>query len=150
MDNWKWTAVIAPLFFAAGQIILRKSFDTKAYIEVPYLFAVSCLSMTIGVMGCFTLLFLSIFDPLSTKGFFQNGVQCGLPFVAGVFFFIGLSLWLFSISTKQPIGLLRILMMGMEIFLLFLLGIIAFNDKLTLMQVMGSLVIFVGICLVVY
>ena len=145
----KWTAVVAPLFFAAGQIILRKSFDTKINIALPFLFAVSCLSMTIGIMGGFMLLFLSIFDPLSTKGFFQNGVQCGLPFLAGAFFFVGYSSWMFSISSKQPVGLLRILMVGLEIFLLFLLGVVSFNDKLTILQLIGSLVILVGICLVV-
>ena len=150
MDTWKWTAIIAPLLFAAGQIILRKSFDTNMYIAFPYLFAVSCVSMTIGVMGAFMLLFLSIFDPLSTKGFFQNGIQCGLPFLAGAFFFVGLCVWLFSISTKQPVGLLRILMLGLEIFLLFLLGILSFNDKITIVQLFGSLVIFIGVCLVVY
>lgn len=104
MDNsWKWTALlVAPLFFAAGQIILRKSFDSKVHIiAVPHLFAVSCLSMTIGVMGGFMLLFLSIFDPLSTRGFFQNGIQCGFPFLAGAFFFIGLCLWLFLIGKLE-------------------------------------------------
>jgi drug/metabolite transporter (DMT)-like permease len=149
MNNaWKWC--VAPLFFAAGQIILRKSFDTKVHIAFPYLFAVSCLSMTIGVMGAFMLLFLSIFDPLSTKGFFQNGIQCGFPFLAGVFFFIGLCFWLYSIATKHPVGLLRILMLGLEIFLLFLLGIILFHDKITFLQLFGSLVIFIGVCFIVY
>jgi len=85
------SVAVALLFFAVGQIILRKSFDSIITVSYPHLFAVSCLALTIGFMGGFLLLFLSIFDPLSTKGFFQNGVQCGFPFLAGVFFFIGLA-----------------------------------------------------------
>lgn len=147
---WIWAIFIGTIFFVGGQVALRKSFEPKIGIDYHSLYSGSCFSMMIGVLGAIVLLFLSILDPVHTKIYFSNDVVSGYPFLAGLLFFIGNSFWLYSISSKNPLGLIRILMAGWEMFLLLLVGFLLFKDKLTTIQIIGSLIIFAGISLIVY
>lgn len=147
---WIWSIFIGTLFFVGGQGFLRKSFEVKPYIPIANLYAGSCFSMMIGVLGGFLLLFLSIYDPVNTKIFFTNEIRSIFPFIAGALFFIGNSFWIYSISSKNSLGLIRILMAGWEMFLLFLVGVMLFQDKFTTIQVAGCICIFAGISLIVY
>ena len=149
-NYWIWSIFIGTLFFVGGKGFLRISFEVKPTIPIASLYAGSCFSMMMGVLGGFLLLFLSIYDPVNTKVFFTNEIRSIFPFIAGALFFIGNSFWIHSISSKNPLGLIRILMAGWEMFLLFLVGVMLFQDKFTTIQVVGSLCIFAGISLIVY
>jgi multidrug transporter EmrE-like cation transporter len=148
---WMLSVFIATLFFVCGQICLRKSFETSMITNnLSSLYATACFSMIIGVLGCILMMSLSMYDPISTKQFFINSIRSGFPFLAGVFFFIGNLFWIYSISSQNPLGIIRILMAGWEMFLLLLVGILIFKDNLHWSQLFGSLLIFSGIGSIIY
>jgi drug/metabolite transporter (DMT)-like permease len=152
MENlWIWSVFIGTVFFVGGQICLRKSFETRTVMNhLPSLYTTACFSIIIGILGAILLMSLSIHDPISTKQFFSNSVRSGLPFLAGALFFIGFGFWIYSISSQNPLGMIRILMAGWEMLLLLLVGILIFKDKLHWTQLLGSLLIFSGIGSIIY
>jgi len=156
MDNpfernfWIWSVFIGTIFFVSGQICLRQSFEVPSIGKLGSLYTAACFSIMIGILGAISLLSLSIYEPIRTKQFFQDPARSGFPFLAGLFFFIGNSFWIYSISSKNPLGMIRILMAGWEMFLLLLVGLFIFRDNFQWLQIIGTILIFSGISTIVY
>ena len=65
--------------------------------------------------------------------------------VAGAVFFFGNLLWIYCISKKIQLGNIRTFMAGFEMFLLFCVGVLLFNDVIKIIQVFGVLLVLSGI-----
>ena len=89
--NWKYSICIGTAFFVASQILLKKSFtDSNDYIRTLLYFTLAITIMTI--IG-----FIIYSDNVITK--LDN--QHYSAFIAGLFFFIGLIFWIYSIFSQS-------------------------------------------------
>jgi len=136
--NWKYSICIGTVFFVASQIFLKKSFnDSNDYIRTLLYFALAITIMTI--IG-----FIIYSDNVITK--IDN--QHYNAFIAGLFFFIGLIFWIYSISMKTKLGIIRTFMTGFETIILFGVGYMIFNEKIDTSQLIGVISILLGIYLI--
>ena len=136
--NWEYSICIGTVFFVASQIFLKKSFDNSDdYIRTLLYFTLAITIMTI--IG-----FIIYSDTVITK--LDN--QHYNAFIAGIFFFIGLILWIYSISMKTKLGIIRTFMTGFETIILFGVGYLIFNEKINRTQSIGVLSILLGIYLI--
>jgi len=136
--NWEYSICIGTVFFVASQIFLKKSFnDSNDYIRTLLYFTLAITIMTI--IG-----FIIYSDTVITK--LDN--QHYNAFIAGIFFFIGLILWIYSISMKTKLGIIRTFMAGFETIILFGVGYLIFNEKINRTQSIGVLSILLGIYLI--
>lgn len=134
--NWLTTILIGTLFFIAGQICLRNSFEMKNTAMHTFLL----FTTTIGLMSI----------PFLIQGNLEGKQDWKYPILAGIFFFAGNYFWIKTISSKESLGLIRVCMAGFETVLLFLSSYLFFADKITLYQFMGSILIVLGIGLATY
>jgi len=136
--NWEYSICIGTVFFVASQVFLKKSFDNSDdYIRTLLYFTLAITIMTI--IG-----FIIYSDTVITK--LDN--QHYNAFIAGIFFFIGLILWIYSISMKTKLGIIRTFMAGFETIILFGVGYLIFNEKINRTQSIGVLSILLGIYLI--
>ena len=136
--NWKYSICIGTAFFVASQILLKKSFtDSNDYIRTLLYFTLAITIMTI--IG-----FIIYSDNVITK--LDN--QHYSAFIAGLFFFIGLIFWIYSISMKTKLGIIRTFMAGFETIILFGVGYMIFNEKINISQLIGIISILLGIYLI--
>ena len=136
--NWEYSICIGTVFFVASQVFLKKSFDfSDDYIRTLLYFTLAITIMTI--IG-----FIIYSDTVITK--IDN--QHYSAFIAGIFFFIGLILWIYSISMKTKLGIIRTFMAGFETIILFGVGYLIFNEKINRTQSIGVLSILLGIYLI--
>ena len=136
--NWEYSICIGTVFFVASQVFLKKSFDNSDdYIRTLLYFTLAITIMTI--IG-----FIIYSDTVITK--IDN--QHYSAFIAGIFFFIGLILWIYSISMKTKLGIIRTFMSGFETIILFGVGYLIFNEKINRTQSIGALSILLGIYLI--
>tara|TARA_B110000285_G_C15121443_1_gene617417 strand:- start:271 stop:708 length:438 start_codon:yes stop_codon:yes gene_type:complete len=140
MNDWRYNIGAGTFFFIAGQILLRKSFDdSNNYIMSLLYFTLAISFMTIIGMVYYNE---NIFD------FSQLKNQHYYSFTAGILFFIGFIFWIYSISQKIELGIIRTFMAGFETLILFIVGYLLFNDKITLLQFFGVLSILLGIFII--
>ena len=136
--NWKYSICIGTVFFVASQILLKKSFtDSNDYIRTLLYFTLAITIMTI--IG-----FIIYSDNVITK--LDN--QHYSAFIAGLFFFIGLIFWIYSISMKTKLGIIRTFMAGFETIILFGIGYMIFNEKINISQLIGIISTLLGIYLI--
>jgi drug/metabolite transporter (DMT)-like permease len=138
MEKWIISILVGVLFFVSGQVYLRKSFDTDSnYFTTAIIF-----SLAIGATSL-VLLFLSQLH--SPELLMYNNSKLLNAAIAGLLFFIGNLFWIYSISTKKSLGNIRVIMAGFETFMLFLVGYFYFNEIINSKQVIGALLILLGI-----
>jgi len=136
--NWEYSICIGTVFFVASQVFLKKSFDNSDdYIRTLLYFTLAITIMTI--IG-----FIIYSDTVITK--LDN--QHYNAFIAGIFFFVGLIFWIYSISMKTKLGIIRTFMAGFETIILFGVGYLIFNEKINRTQSIGVLSILLGIYLI--
>ena len=136
--NWEYSICIGTVFFVASQVFLKKSFDNSDdYIRTLLYFTLAITIMTI--IG-----FIIYSDTVITK--LDN--QHYSAFIAGIFFFVGLIFWIYSISMKTKLGIIRTFMAGFETIILFGVGYLIFNEKINRTQSIGVLSILLGIYLI--
>ena len=136
--NWKYSICIGTVFFVAIPIFLKKSFDdSNDYIRTLLYFTLAITIMTI--IG-----FIIYSDTVITK--LDN--QHYNAFIAGIFFFIGLILWIYSISMKTKLGIIRTFMAGFETITLFGVGYLIFNETINITQAIGVMSILFGIFMI--
>ena len=137
-NNWKYSICIGTVFFVASQIFLKKSFDdSNDYIRTLLYFTLAITIMTI--IG-----FIIYSDTVITK--LDN--QHYNAFIAGIFFFIGLILWIYSISMKTKLGIIRTFMAGFETITLFGIGYLIFNETINITHAIGVMSILFGIFMI--
>ena len=136
--SWEHSIFIGTLFFVTSQFFLKKSFDhSDNYIRTFVYFTLAITMMSI--IG-----FIIHSENVITK--LNN--QHYNAFIAGIFFFIGLILWIYSISMKTKLGIIRTFMAGFETIILFGVGYLIFNEKINRTQSIGVLSILLGLYLI--
>lgn len=138
--DWRYSIGIGTLFFVAGQVLLRKSFDSSSDYMISLLYFTSAIAI-MAFIGC-VYLKENIFDITRLTSQHYNAIS------AGIVFFFGFIFWIYSISTKNDLGIIRTFMAGFETLVLFGVGYLVFNDKITLIQFFGVISILVGIYLI--
>ena len=137
INDWRYNIGIGTFFFITGQILLRKSFDESN----NYILSLLYFTLAISIMTIIGLIYYNenIFN------FSQLNNQHYYSFMAGILFFFGFIFWIYSISKKIELGIIRTFMAGVETLVLFSVGYLLFNDKITLLQFFGVLSILLGI-----
>ena len=138
--DWRYSIGIGTLFFVTGQVLLRKSLDNSS----DYMISLLYFTSSIAIMTLFGCIYLqeNIFDITRLTSQHYNAIY------AGIVFFFGFIFWIYSISTKNDLGIIRTFMAGFETLVLFGVGYLVFNDKITITQLFGVLSILFGIYLV--
>lgn len=135
--DWLYSILIGTIFFIIGQLFLRRTFESKNKIDY---FNVSLLfSSAVGIFSLFLLLSQMYRKRITINENYWN------PIIAGLMFFIGFFFWIYTISSKESLGLIRIAMAGFETIILFLLSYIFFNDIITVKHLIGSILVLLGI-----
>ena len=117
-------------------MLLKKSFDNDSD------FVTSAVFFNIAVGVAAVLVFLQ--KQMNSKiTYSTKKIQYAV--LGGILFFIGNLLWIYTISTKKPLSMIRILMAGFETFLLVLVGYFIFSHKLTLREFVGIALVLAGI-----
>jgi drug/metabolite transporter (DMT)-like permease len=130
---------VATILFVCGQVLLKKSFDGDSD------FVTSAVFFNIAVGLAAVLVFLQ----KQMKGeITYNTKKIQYAALGGILFFIGNLLWIYTISTKKPLSMIRVLMAGFETFLLVLVGYFIFSHKLTLREFVGIALVLSGIYVV--
>ena len=127
---------VATILFVCGQVLLKKSFDSDSD------FVTSAVFFNIAVGVAAVLVFLQ--KQMNSK-ITYNTKKIQYAVLGGILFFIGNLLWIYTISTKKPLSMIRILMAGFETFLLVLVGYFIFSHKLTLREFVGITLVLAGI-----
>lgn len=129
----------ATILFVTGQIFLKKSFLK----DDNFHYTASIFGIFIGISAVLYMVYHhSIMKLDKEKTLFAA--------LAGIAFFFGNLLWIYSISTKTQLGNIRTIMAGFEMILLFCVGILIFNDQLKYTQGLGVALILLGIYIVSY
>ena len=116
MDYWITSILLGTILFVFGQVYLRKSFNKDSDYISTWLF----FCLTLGVSSLLILTFLNIIpenEIINTK-LIMTTPKIITAIIAGLFFFFGNAFWIYSISTKDPIGNIRTIMAGFETALL--------------------------------
>lgn len=119
-----------------GQATLRQGFESSK-INVMYATALSCISY--GILGVGMLLYCYYTQESAKMNFNIYPVLSGLLFGLGNYFLV------LCIYTKEPLGMIRLIMCGFEAILLFIIGYLVFSDKISYQKIIGAIVILLGI-----
>lgn len=127
--NWIIEIGIATAFFIAGQLMLRNTFEQNADpLRVTMLFATG-----VGIVGVVGLL-------LTASG--QGELQ---PLAAGAIFSLGYYFWVHVISARVPMGMIRIVMAGLDVAIISSASYLMFGDVFTTTNILASAIIFAGL-----
>lgn len=130
---------IATIFFVGTQIFLKNSFSKDDdFLTTTTFFA----------LGFSLIAVLSFFYLYNQNSLNYKTEKVLYPLVAGILFFFGNLLWVFSISKKTPLSIIRVVMSGFETFLLILVGYVLFSTTLHWKQITGILLVFLGIYII--
>lgn len=146
MESWISSILLGTTFFVLGQVYLRKSFDKDSdYISTWLVF---CL--TFGIASAILIILTRVF-PIHNS--FQTKIVLTQPklysaMIAGLLFFIGNAFWIYSISTKNPIGSIRTIMAGYEMILLYAAGYLFFSEAINITQIAGVVFTIFGMYLI--
>jgi len=131
---WKTYVSISVFFFVLGQIFLK--YDSKVN-------PIICL--------CFFTIMMGILGGIYLITHKQELNKNKIPYyslLAGLVFFFGNMFWIKSIQKSPNLSNVRILMAGGETLLLLISGYLFFNQKITLKQLVGTIIILFGIKLI--
>lgn len=127
--NWVTEIGIATVFFIIGQLMLRNTFEQMADpLRVTMLFATGV--GLVGLVGLF----------LTAPG--EGELQ---PFVAGAIFSLGYYFWVHVISARVPMGMIRIVMAGLDVAIISSASYLMFGDVFTNTNILASVIIFAGL-----
>lgn len=127
--NWVTEIGIATVFFIIGQLMLRNTFEQMADpLRVTMLFATG-----IGLVGL-----VGLFLTAPGEGELQ-------PFAAGAIFSLGYYFWVHVISARVPMGMIRIVMAGLDVAIISSASYLMFGDVFTNTNILASVIIFAGL-----
>ena len=130
---------VATILFVCGQLLLKKSFDNDSDFVTSAVF----FNIAVGVAAAFVFLQKQMKGQIT-----YNTKKIQYAALGGILFFIGNLLWIYMISKKEPLSMIRVLMAGFETFLLVLVGYFIFSHKLTLREFVGIALVLSGIYVV--
>jgi multidrug transporter EmrE-like cation transporter len=135
MQNWIIYIWIAIVFFVMGQICLK-------YDKLDALTSCCYFTIAMGMVGLLTLGYKYI------KERKREGPSM-YAIIAGILFFFGNMLWIFSIKSAPSLSLIRIMMAGGETLLLLFASYIVFKEKIiSLVNAVGIALILAGVYLI--
>ena len=132
------------LLFVFGQYFLRNGLDRKN----DFILTWAVFSFTMGLVGIITSFLVNNTNTWSNITALQNRETFLYAVCAGIMFAFGNLFWIYTISTKESLGNIRVIMAGIETFLLFLLGVFVFSEAFTLKKFTGIILILFGIYVV--
>lgn len=148
-NAWVTAIFVAVLFFVVGQVYLRKSFDKDSdYLTTWVLFSATvgiCVIVSYITMNAYSYS-TSLSEPIVLG--LRNTTKIIDACIAGIFFGLGNLFWIYSISTKNPIGNIRTIMAGFETLCLFIAGYLVFSETIHCIQGLGVVLILGGIYLI--
>ena len=137
--NWLYSILVGTCFFIGGQLFLRKTFEENVSMN-----SVNVTLLFSSAIGILSLILLGYRWSNSTITFDE---RIWNPILAGIMFFIGFFFWIATISSKESLGMIRVAMAGFETVLLFLLSYLFFSDVITYQQMIGSVIVLLGIAI---
>jgi|UniRef100_A0A6C0JCC5 drug/metabolite transporter (DMT)-like permease len=143
LNSWTIKILIATMLFVYGQILLKTSFtiNKTSFNSVAIVFG-----MFIGIASLIYWLFLNTCsEPISIDIGSKSILYAAL---AGLVFFIGNLLWIYTISENVQLGNIRTIMAGFEMMLLFFAGSLLFNDHIKGVQLFGVSIVLLGIYII--
>lgn len=141
------TIVIGTILFVFGQYFLRIAVNKKdTFLQTWIIF-----TFIMGLTGLISGIVLNYVPYIKSKNMlnFENKEMILYAIFSGLVFAFGNFFWIYTISTKESLGGIRVIMAGVETFLLFLLGYLLFSEKFTFTKLIGILLILTGIYIVV-
>uniref|UniRef100_A0A6C0AXW6 EamA domain-containing protein n=1 Tax=viral metagenome TaxID=1070528 RepID=A0A6C0AXW6_9ZZZZ len=141
------TIVLGTILFVFGQYFLRVAVNKKdTFLQTWIIF-----TFIMGFTGLISGIILNYVPYIKSKNMlnFENKEMILYATFAGLVFAFGNFFWIYTISTKESLGGIRVIMAGVETFLLFLLGYLLFSEKFTFTKLIGILLILMGIYIVV-
>jgi drug/metabolite transporter (DMT)-like permease len=141
------TIVLGTILFVCGQYFLRIAVNKKnTFFQTWIIF-----TFIMGLSGLITGFIINYIPYFKSKNIlnFENKEMILYATFAGLVFAFGNFFWIYTISTKESLGGIRVIMAGVETFLLFLLGYFLFSEKFTFSKLCGILLILIGIYIVV-
>lgn len=132
MEKWTIFIFISIIFFVLGQTFLK--YDPNDGIVSACYFTIS-----MGITGFLVLLYIL----QNNKNVLNNEIMFSL--LAGIVFFFGNMFWIFSIKSAPSLSTIRTIMAGGETLLLLLVGFIIFKQTLTIQDVIGMILILLGV-----
>lgn len=139
MEEWIISITIATLLFVIGQIYIKKSFNKGDNFKITAII----FGLFLGLSSLLYFCYLKMFTTFTFQ--YNNNNQILNAAVAGAVFFFGNLLWIYCISKKIQLGNIRTFMAGFEMFLLFCVGVLLFNDTIKIIQIFGVLLVLSGI-----
>ena len=132
--NWKIYVLVSVLFFVTGQVFLKYDSNVNPIISLCF------FTIMMGLLGLVYLIRHSNEIDKEKIPYFS--------LIAGFVFFFGNMFWIRSIQKSPSLSNVRILMAGGETISLLLTGLLFFKQKITLKQVIGTIIILFGIRLI--
>ena len=132
--TWKRYVLISILFFVTGQIFLKYDSNVNPIISLCF------FTIMMGLLGIIYL--------ITHKKELVNKKIPYYSLLAGLVFFFGNMYWIKSIQKSPSLSNVRILMAGGETIFLLISGLLFFQQKITLKQLAGIIIILFGIKLI--
>lgn len=139
--------LLGTIKFVFGQYFLKHALiKQNAFLETWIVF-----TFTMGIVGLLIYILLNYIEINNKEKIlnFKNKDMILNAIYAGIVFAFGNLFWIYSISANESLGGIRVIMAGIETFLLFLLGYLLFSEKFTFIKLIGILFILLGIYIVV-
>ena len=144
--DWITSILLGTILFVFGQVYLRKSFEKDSDYKTTWLI----FHFTLGISSLliFTILQMLPENQIINTKMNITSQKISAAVIAGLFFFFGNAFWIYSISTKNPVGNIRTIMAGFEMILLFLAGYLYFSETVNALQFVGVVFTLIGIYLI--
>lgn len=133
--------IITIFLFIVGKLFIKKSLIN----DHDFLSSVIFFSFGIGISALIFAIFLYRQNLIN---FNKNKIINGL--LSGLIFFIGNILWIFTISKNVPLSIIQILLSAFGILFITTFDYLIFSTKLDMKQIIGILIIFMGIVIIGY
>ena len=139
---WLGILLVGIVFFILGQIVLR--YDKQNDI----LLSSSCFFIASGILGLIVFVYYHSTHKASNSEALSSGpIISKLGLLAGVLFFCGNFLWIYSIQNAPSLSLVRIIMAGIETILLTMAGHILFQQQIHAINIVGYVTVLIGVYL---
>ena len=133
--------IITIFLFIVGKLFIKNSLiNNDDFLSSVIFFAFGT--------GISALIFASFLYRQNLINFNKNKLINGL--LAGLIFFIGNILWIFTISKNVPLSIIQILLSAFGILFITTFDYLIFSTKLNMKQIIGILIIFAGIIIIGY
>ena len=141
MNDWLLPILAVSFFYSLGQVYIRScnllSVDYRSLIVYYYLIN--------GIFGIFLYLYFTHYETVSLEVTLNTFTTI---FMAVFLFAVGTIFLIYSIYCKANLGILNTVRTSTQVILTLLLGYIYFNEQLTNYQLIGSILIIIGILMV--